>query len=74
MYGKLLTHLREQRMKQSSFFNFSKVKFMVIESYTIAYAICRENVMKKSSFFKSPNHFPQKLIEKVVFFNFSKLH
>ncbi len=25
MYGKLLTHLREQRMKQSSFFNFSKV-------------------------------------------------
>jgi len=24
MYGKLLTHLREQRMKQSSFFNFSK--------------------------------------------------
>jgi hypothetical protein len=26
MYGKLLTHLREQRMKQSSFFNFSKVR------------------------------------------------
>ena len=24
MYGKLLTHLREQRMRQSSFFNFSK--------------------------------------------------
>ena len=24
MYGKLLTHLREHRMKQSSFFNFSK--------------------------------------------------
>ena len=24
MYGKLLTHLREQRTRQSSFFNFSK--------------------------------------------------
>ena len=24
MYGKMLTHLREQRMRQSSFFNFSK--------------------------------------------------
>ena len=24
MYGKLLTHLREHRMRQSSFFNFSK--------------------------------------------------
>ena len=24
MYGKLLTHLREHRIKQSSFFNFSK--------------------------------------------------
>ena len=27
MYGKLLTHLREQRMRQSSFFNFSKGEY-----------------------------------------------
>ena len=34
MYGKLLTHLREQRMKQSSFFNFSKDGSEVGETLT----------------------------------------
>jgi len=34
MYGKLLTHLREHRMKQSSFFNFSKDGAEVGEALT----------------------------------------
>ena len=33
MYGKLLTHLREQRMRQSSFFNFSKGEYQDQEHF-----------------------------------------
>lgn len=39
MYGKLLTHLREQRMRQSSFFNFSKGELELWITITLVYTI-----------------------------------